>query len=117
MTGFIPPRPFVVRLRHDKGQHTITVNGHSTARSAVASLLKIERAPESAVVWVKVRPVCDTCDQAAKYYVRDSGDGTPICGGCAKDQYSPDVRRASVGKLGISRFLVIDRAEWCAVAA
>lgn len=107
------PKPFVVRLRHDKGQHSITMNGHTTARSAVASLLDIVGAPMRAVLWVKHRPRCQDCERLAMRYVRTSAE-TPLCMPHARKRYGGTMRqvREATGELGIRRFLDVPRAEW-----
>lgn len=110
-------RPFVVRLRHDRGQHTTAIVGHGDdARSAVATLLDIGYAPMRAVLWVKRRPLC-ACGLPATRYTRHDGDEagqeTPLCPAHARERYGNSRQvRAHTGELGITRFLVVDEAEW-----
>lgn len=105
-------RRFVVRLRHDAGLVTLEVGGHGKARSAVAAVLDMEHAPMGAVVWVRVRPVCDYCDQPATRNERD-GQGTPLCWGHAVEQYSGARNaRRETGKLGVTRLLPVADSEW-----
>jgi hypothetical protein len=105
-------RQYTVRLRHDAGTVTVEVSGHTNARTAVAAVLAIEHAPAGAVVWVRVRPVCDYCDRPATRYVRD-GQETPLCWDHAREHYDGSVNaRRETGDLGVSRLVSVADSEW-----
>jgi hypothetical protein len=109
---------YVVRLHHDRGTVTVAVHGHTNPRSAVQSLLAAEHAPASAVRWVRVRPVCEYGTAPATRYVRDSGEGTPLCAGHAKQHAGTAAgARAHTGKLGVTRLLPVPEHEWRELAA
>lgn len=103
-----------VKLRHDKGAATVTVFGHSTARSAVRALLDSEHAPQRAVLTVRARPVCEYCDLPATRYDSASGDETPLCVAHAHEHYPAGSGgvRANTGSLGPLRFVVVAPDEW-----
>lgn len=103
---------YTVGLRHDRGEFALTTAAER-AWEAVATVLKAEGAPLSAVQWVKVRPWCDYCERDATLYDRQSGDGTPLCGTCARSEYPVYAdRRANTGKLGVTRLTVIEPEFW-----
>jgi hypothetical protein len=43
---------FIVCLRHDKGKVKIAINARDTER-AIRSVMRSEKAPKSAVLWVR----------------------------------------------------------------
>jgi hypothetical protein len=103
---------YVVRLRHDRGHINLVTSGASP-RGVVETVLGAEGAPVRAVLWVKVRPVCEYCTERAWRYVRDSGDGTPLCDAHALDHYgSKRGVRDHTGTLGPSRFVEVPEDEW-----
>lgn len=100
---------YTVRTRFE--QRTVTVETAATsARDAVAYVTREECVPNDAVEWVRVRPVCDYCTVPATRYVRDSGEGGPLCRSHATEQYGS--RSHAVGKLGVSRLTVVALSEW-----
>jgi hypothetical protein len=110
-----PPTPptYLVRLRHDKGTLTVTVEGSSTARAAVRTVLDVEHAPVRAVVWVRQWPLCDYCATPATRYDRGSGEETPLCAEHAREHYGSATEAAAcTGRIGISRLIVIAPADW-----
>lgn len=108
----IEQRWYAVKLQHDKGKLVVSTLATS-ARVAVRKVLAVEPTSPSAVVWVKQRPTCDYCDQPGTRYVKDSGEGTPLCRADAQGHYgsAKDVRPAT-GILGITRFILVEAAEW-----
>jgi hypothetical protein len=102
---------YTVRMRHDSG--TVTLETAATsARSAVALVIGAERAPLSAVEWVRVRPVCDFCAVPATRYRRDNGaseSGMPLCAVHARKVYGSS---GVVGRLGVARLDVVPLVEW-----
>lgn len=106
-----PLVPFLVRMRHDKG--TVTIEQLAAdARTAVASVLRAERAPMRSVVFVRHRPTCEYCDQPATRYEK-GGQETPLCWTCAKDHYTTATEaRFHTGCLGITRFTEVPPEAW-----
>ncbi|GGM39435.1 hypothetical protein GCM10012275_07870 [Longimycelium tulufanense] len=88
---------YAVTLRHDNG--LITITAAATSRDiAVRMVLAFERAPESVVVRVQRRPICDYCDVMAMRI----GDGVPLCVSHARELYAR--WRQDTRKLGIRSF-------------
>jgi hypothetical protein len=109
----ITPHTYLVRLRHDHGTVTITVDGISTARQAVRTVLDVERAPLRAVLWVRQWPICDYCAELATRYDRGSGEDTPLCAEHAREHYGTAAEAAAcTGRLGVTRLIVIAPADW-----
>jgi hypothetical protein len=105
-------REYVVTMRHDKGAIRIKTAA-SSAEWAVKQVLAAERAPLRAATRVVRRPTCDYCDQPATRYVRDSGDGTPLCAAHARDHYGTAAEiKAATGVLGVSRFEEMSPSDW-----
>lgn len=105
-------RRFHVVLKHDRGNFTVDILA-SDANSAAHRIIAIERAPMRAVLSVHQRPTCDYCDQPGTRYVKDSGDGTPLCWAHAVDHYDTATgAREATGVLGVRRLIEIPRAEW-----
>jgi len=103
---------FVLRLRYDRGYSEL-VTPAETARDAVTAVLSAPGTRVRAVQWVKVRPLCDYCTERARRYVRDSGEGTPLCDGCARSHYDTAAGvQVHTGTLGIRRFELVPEAEW-----
>jgi hypothetical protein len=105
-------RKFRVVLNHDNGKFVVELLA-SNARSAAHRIIAIERAPMRSVLSVHQRPTCDYCDQPGTRYVKDSGEGTPLCWADAVDHYDTATgAREATGVLGIRRLIEIPRAEW-----
>jgi len=103
---------FVLRLRFDRGYSDLFTPAE-TARDAVEAVLSAPGTRVRSVAWVKVRPLCEYCTARARLYVRDSGEGTPLCDAHALDHYDTAAGvRAHTGTLGIRRFELVPEAEW-----
>lgn len=107
-----PPTEHTVRLKRGTRHVTVTVFGHENARATVGAVLAAEIATAAQVVWVKHRPTCDHCDQPATRYITD-GQETPLCKACGIDHYDTAAGvEENTGKLGVSRFVVLENAQW-----
>lgn len=113
----VGPADFAVLLRRNGRTRTVPIPGNRDARACVVAAMAATGTTLGAVVAVRRRPTCDYCDKPAVRYVRDSGEGTPLCMACAVDHYGNATRaHAATNDLRPNRFIELRPEEWMMLA-